>query len=541
MREPGPIQPRPEAVAAAERLARAVGRIARRIPFEATPEDAFIALREVAQPLELAPAHETVEPSRPPAEDHPLALDATELVRRLRAGELQAVEVTAAALEALATVGRKLGAVVRLRREEALRRAEELDARRRAGRPLGPLHGLPLAHKDMIHRAGEPSSCGSPALFRGRRPQVTATVLERLDRAGAVDLGRLAMVEIALGVTGHNPHTGTPRNPWNPARVTGGSSSGSAAAVAAGCVPAALGSDTGGSIRIPAAFCGLAGLKPSFGLIPRHGTMPLSWTLDHLGPLARSVGDLALLLEVLAGPDPRDPASRLLAEALAPAPAGDSLEGLRVLAVEDVPEAAVQGRIRRLFAEAMGLLEAAGARVEMGELPQIEAIQAARRVVLLAEAATLHCDHLRRTGERFAPHTLVRLEPGLALGAGTLATAQRARGPLIRTFCREVFGRYHLIATPTVPLPAPPIGGEALEDDARFVRLSNRVGALVGPFNYLGLPAVSVPMGLVDGLPVGLQLVGPPFTDRALLRIALRFERMRGPLGRRPAVWAPGS
>ncbi len=524
-------------VATAERLTARLHRLLHDLPFEAVPGDFAVALREAARPPAGGANGDPVAVPSPAAGDPPLALDLVELARRLADGELRSVEVTAAALDALETVGRELGAVVRLRREEALRRAEDLDARRRAGRLVGPLHGVPLAHKDMFHRAGEPSGCGT-VLFRRRRVAVTATVLERLDRAGAVDLGRLAMVEIALGVTGHNAHTGTPRNPWDPARLTGGSSSGSAAAVAARCIPAALGSDTGGSVRIPAAFCGLVGLKPTFGLVPRGGTMPLSWSLDHVGPLARSARDCTLLLHVLAGPDARDPSSRLGEGIPIPRSAPGTLRGLRVLAVEDVPEAAVQGRVRRLFAEALGALAEAGAVVERGELPEIETIQTARRVVLMAEAATLHLAHLRTRGDRLLPHTLARLRPGLAFGAATLGTALRARGVLLRRFCRAVFDRFDLIATPTVPVPAPAIAATDTDGDARFVRLSNRIGALVGPFNYLGLPAVSVPMGLVGRLPVGLQLVGPPFADAAVLGAAAAFEGVRGPLPRGPAVRA---
>ncbi len=537
MPEGRPIALDTATVAVAERLAARLHRLLRDLPFEAVPDDFAVALREAARPPAGDGDGDPVAAPPPAPADPLLALDLTELARRLAEGELRAVEVTAAALGALETVGRELGAVVCPWREEALRRAEDLDARRRAGRLAGPLHGVPLAHKDMFYRAGEPSACGT-VLFRRRRPAVTATVLERLDRAGAVDVGRLAMVEIALGVTGHNAHTGTPRNPWDPSRITGGSSSGSAAAVAARCIPAALGSDTGGSIRIPAAFCGLVGLKPTFGLVPRSGAMPLSWSLDHVGPLARSARDCALLLHVLAGPDPRDPSSRLGEGMAVPRSMPETLRGLRVLAVEDVPEAEVQGRVRRIFAEALAALTEAGAVVERGELPEIETVQTARRVVLMAEAATLHLEHLRARTGRLLPHTRARLLPGLAFGAATLGTALRARGVLLHRFCRAVFDRFDLIATPTVPMPAPAVAATDTGGDARFVRLSNRIGALVGPFNYLGLPAVSVPMGLVGGLPVGLQLVGPPFADAAVLGAAAAFERVRGPLPRRPAVRA---
>ncbi|MGD9510799.1 MAG: amidase, partial [Geminicoccaceae bacterium] len=229
-----------------------------------------------------------------------------ELARRLRAGEVSSREATKIVLAALDGRGRELGAVARLDPERALAAAGEADARRLRGEPLGPLHGVPLAHKDMFYRAGELSEFGA-ALMRGHRPDETATVLTRLDAAGALDAGRLNMVEFALGITGHNDHTGHPRNPWDPRYITGGSTSGGAAAVAARLIAGTLGSDTGGSIRYPAACCGLIGLKPTYGRVSRFGCMPLSHSLDHVGPLARSAEDTALLLQVIAGHDPKDP------------------------------------------------------------------------------------------------------------------------------------------------------------------------------------------------------------------------------------------
>ena len=217
-----------------------------------------------------------------------------ELARRLRTGEVSSREATLAVLAGLEDAAAGLNAVARLDPERALEAADAADRLRAQGGELGPLHGVPLAHKDMFYRRGELAECGA-RLRRGHRPEVTATVLRRLDAAGAIDVGRLNMVEFALGITGHNAHTGHPRNPWDTGRITGGSTSGGAAAVAARLLPATLGSDTGGSIRYPAAACGILGLKPTYGRVSRHGCMPLSWSLDHVGPLARSAEDLALM------------------------------------------------------------------------------------------------------------------------------------------------------------------------------------------------------------------------------------------------------
>ena len=235
-----------------------------------------------------------------------LAWSLAELVARLRSGDVSSREATEAVLAALDGPGRALGAVARLYPEAALAAADAADQARARGDLLGPLHGVPLAHKDMFYRSGQLAECGA-TLMRGHRPTVTATVLARLDAAGAIDVGRLNMVEFALGITGHNAHTGHPRNPWDTSRITGGSTSGGAAAVAARLLPATLGSDTGGSIRYPAACCGLVGLKPTYGRVSRFGCMPLSFSLDHVGPLARSAEDVALVMQAIAGADPDDP------------------------------------------------------------------------------------------------------------------------------------------------------------------------------------------------------------------------------------------
>jgi len=523
------------AARAAADLSRALAAQAAELPLEAVPDDfarTLVGLAPQGEPAQGGP------PAGPAFGDGLLACDLTEAARRVREGDVSALALTQAALAALETTGRELGAVVRLRREQALARAEELDRMRARGSMLGPLHGVPLAHKDMFDRPGEVAEFGSPPLFGGRTGTRTAHALARLDAAGAVDVGRLAMVEIALGVTGHNPHTGTPRNPWDVSRVTGGSSSGSAAAVAARCVFAALGSDTGGSIRIPSAFCGLVGFKSTFGLVGRSGAMPLSWSLDHVGPLCRSVRDAALLLEVLAGPDPDDPGS--LARPLPPATRHlrTDLRGVRILAVADLPGADVQERVLARFGDALAVLRELGAEVERGTLPHADAIQAARRAVLLVEAATLHRARLANRRDAFAPHTLVRLLPGLAVDAAAYGTALRARAVLLRRFCADVFGRFDLLAMPTVPMPAPPLRVGEGRVGAAFVRLSNRIGALVGPFNHLGLPAVNVPMGFVGRAPVGLQLVGAPFSDVAVLGAAHAFERATGHTAMTPPVCA---
>lgn len=463
-------------------------------------------------------------------------LGVADLARAIAAGEVRSVDATRACLEALQSTGRALQAVVRLWPERALAEAEACDRERARGRLRGPLHGVPLAHKDMFYRAGELCEFGS-TVYAGFRPQTTATVLERLDAAGAIDIGRLAMVEIALGITGHNPQAGTPRNPWHRARVTGGSTSGGAAAVAARLIPATLGSDTGGSIRVPSAFCNLIGIKPTYGRVSRAGCMPLSHSLDHIGPLCRSAEDAALLLAVIAGHDPRDPTT-----SMRPVPDWrqsfrSDLRGLRIAALVEGLEAEPDAEVAAAFESALDVLQRLGATVVRRAAPDFRDINALRRVVMMAEAAALHGPRLVGREHEWNPQTLARLLPGFALSAAAYLRAVSARAVKLDRLVADLFASTDLIVLPTAPCTAPPIEDPEISDETAFVALANRVGAYVGPFNYTGLPAASVPMGFDrDGLPIGLQLVGRPFAEGTILAVAHAFDAATGYTARKPAA-----
>jgi aspartyl-tRNA(Asn)/glutamyl-tRNA(Gln) amidotransferase subunit A len=463
-----------------------------------------------------------------------LELGVAELARRIEAGDVTSVAATTATLDALEAQGPRLNAVARLHREDALAAAETADAERRAGKLRGPLHGVPLAHKDLCHRAGRPTEMGS-TIFKGYVPEVTATVIQRLDKAGAIDIGRLNMVEFALGITGHNPHTGHPRNAWDETRVTGGSTSGGATAVAARLAFATLGSDTGGSIRIPSSLCNLVGLKATYGRVSRWGCMPLSCSLDHVGPLARSAEDCALILGAIAGYDPND-------RSTSPRPVpdyrqgfGPSLRGLRIGIARMDASPDVDAVILRLMGEAMAAFRSLGAGTEDRALPPLGPLNAARRVVMLGEATTFHRELIRTRRADYNQETLGRMEPGFALAADDYVAAAAARGPVLRAFCRDVFAGVDILALPSCPVQTPTIAETDTGGDARFVAVANAMGALVGPFNYLGLPALSVPMGFDgNGMPVGLQLVGRPFAEARLLEAAHAFEQATGWSRRRP-------
>lgn len=453
-----------------------------------------------------------------------LALSLAELAQRIRTGAISARAATEACLAALEQRGRALNVVARLWPEAALARADELDRERAAGRIVGPLHGVPMAHKDMFPREGTLSEWGT-SIFRGQRATRSATVIERLDAAGAIDLGRLNMVEFALGVTGHNPHTGHPGNPWDPSRVTGGSSSGSAAAVAARCVFAALGSDTGGSIRVPASLCGLIGIKPTYGRVSRAGAMPLSFSLDHVGPLCRTAEDAALVLAAIAG---RDPLDRTTSERPVPDYArllGGGVREVRIGFAREGLEVAVDPEIVALEREAMAVFRELGARVAEQPIPALAPLNALRRIVLTAECAALHRELVRTRAADYNRETLARMAPGFVFSAVDYLQAVALRTPMLERFVAQVFARCDLLALPTCPVRTPTIAETDTGGDAGFVELSNRMAGLVGFANYLGLPALSVPMGFdSQGMPVGLQLVGRPFAEGLLLRAAHAFE-----------------
>lgn len=465
-----------------------------------------------------------------------LALSLDEMADSIRTGRLSSVEATRAVLAGLDGRGRALHATARLWPERAMQEAARCDEERAAGRLRGALHGVPLAHKDMFYREGEIVGQGSSIRADFVSPR-TASVLHRLDRAGAIDVGRLNMVEFALGVTGHNQHTGTPKNAHDPERITGGSTSGGATAVAAGLVPGTLGSDTGGSIRIPASFCGLVGIKPTYGLVSRAGGMPLSFSLDHIGPLARTTRDCAAMLQAIAGHDPDDTTTSRRKVPVYAAGLERGVAGLRLFHATGGLDCTVEPVIDAAVRKAIAAMAADGAVVQEGSLEKVKAFNAIRRLVLMAECCSNHRDHVARRRDEFVPQTLARMEPGFALSAADYLSALRSRGPALDAFCRTVFAKADLLVLPTCPVETPRIADTDTGGDARYVRTANAIGQLIGTFNWLGLPAISVPVGLdSNGMPIGLQIVGRPFSEALILQAAAMVERAQGPF--RPAGFA---
>ena len=439
----------------------------------------------------------------------------------LREGRRSPVDVTRELLDRIERHDARLRSFITVDAEGALRRAHALEGRR----VRGPLHGVPLAYNDLFAVRGLPTSCGT----RTRDyflSDVEATAVARLAAAGAITLGKLNMTELAVGPLGDNPHHGDVDNPWRTGHVPGGSSSGSGAAVAAGLALGALGSDTGGSIRIPAACCGIVGLKPTWGRVSRAGVMPLSWSLDHLGPMTRTVRDAALLLRVMAGHDPRDPTSsrRRVVDYVAEldrAPASVRVGIPQNYFTDDVhPEVAAAVRT------AAETLAALGARVEPLAVPDPTTMTRLSHVVGRAESAAVHAVILRDRPHELGSVVRSRLELGVGIPAVEYLQALRLRARLTREFVADVFSRVDVLLTPVIPEPPPRLAEVTAGDDAVVVERMGRFSRFTRPFNGLGLPALSVPAGQSRaGLPLAIQLVGRPFDEATVLRVGHGYEQ----------------
>lgn len=451
-----------------------------------------------------------------------------EAAAAIRARRISAVELTGAMLARIAALDPIVNAFIAVEGETALAAAEAVDADLSAGRPLGALAGVPLAHKDMYDRKGLVTGCGS----RIRADHVagaTATVIERLAAAGALHLGRLNMSEFALGPTGINAHHGRARNPWNPEVVTGGSSSGSGAAVAAGLVFGALGSDTGGSIRLPSAICGIAGLKPTQGRVSRFGVMPLSFSQDCVGPMAPTVADVAALYAVIAGPDGRDVTAAARPVVAAEAPA--DLRGLRV-GLSEWTGADLDTDTGAAHEAAIRLLEAAGARIVPVTLPDPIELGELSNVIAMTEAAAIHLDWLRERPGDYGPQVRARLRQGLTIPATLYLRALQMRSRLLAEVVGGVFQACDALMLPVLPFVPPTsalVDGTATAGPAAggagVPEMVAAMARFTRPISVLGLPSLSVPIGWSrGGLPIGMQLVGRPFDEAGILGIGMAYE-----------------
>lgn len=508
--------------------------------FMREPADYLPLLESFAPAVVASPSSAPAAPLRrlatsPPSQSAILALDLTALdltalVEALALRRLRSVDLVRAALERAARLHARTRCFLRIDDVQAIRQAELadllLDEALRAGRSdERSLLGVPLAHKDMFLRAGEIASFGS-RVPTPRPVTRSATVLQRLDAAGAVSLGALHMAEFALGPTGHNATMGDCRNAWNEDYISGGSSSGSAVAVAGGAVAASLGSDSGGSVRIPAAVNGVFGLKPTYGLVPRTASMKLSPSIDVIGLFARSVRDLALMLGIVAGGDGQDGQC-----SLRPLPdyrdaSARGVEGLRVGVPRNYFLDDLDFAVQAAFERSLAVFEAAGTRVVSIEVPDVDAMAELSRAVVYAEATALHASWLRSAAARYSPQVRVRASTGLAIPAPLYLEALQLRLPLLERFVASVFGRCDVLLTPTLPLRTPRRDETDVGAGPELWRTLGRLVRCTAPFNYLGLPALSMPAGVDDrGLPLGMQIIAAPFAETTLLRCASAHER----------------
>jgi len=437
---------------------------------------------------------------------------------------LSSQEVTRSCLQQIAQWQPRLNAFMSIEAEAALKAAEAADAALARGNLRGALHGVPLAHKDMYYDAGHVVTCGSK-IRRDFVAATTATALQRLKDAGSIRLGSLQMVEFAYGPTGHNFHHGAVHNPFAFGHITGGSSSGSGSAVAARLTFAALGSDTGGSIRLPAHFCGVTGLKTTYGRISRAGAMPLSQSLDTVGPLARTVEDCALLLGLMAGADPEDLTASTTAVPDYVAATTGAIKGVKI----GVPTAFyvddLDADVARILDDTIAVLKREGAQIVPVELPDQRQLTAACQLVIAVEAAAFHKRWLIERPQDYGPQVLMRLQNGLAIPGVSYLEAMRWRGPALSAHLAATADVDAVIA-PVAPVAAPTIAESDVGNSPDAESVIQRLTRFTRPINYLGLPALAIPCGFTSkGLPVAMQLIGRSFDEATLLRIGAAFQR----------------
>jgi aspartyl-tRNA(Asn)/glutamyl-tRNA(Gln) amidotransferase subunit A len=453
----------------------------------------------------------------------------TQASEQVRRGKISPVELTRACLSRIEKLNPKINAYITVMAEQSLAQARDLEAELRAGKSRGPLHGIPIALKDLFDTAGVRTTCAS-AVFADRIPSEDAEVVRRLKAAGAVIVGKTNMHEFAYGATSIPSHYGAVHNPWNLDCIAGGSSGGSAAAVAAGMCFGAMGSDTGGSIREPSSFCGVSGLKPTYGRVSVRGVVPLSWSLDHVGPICRTAADTALMLEAIAGYDPLDtncvdwPVDRY-AQAMHAKTAT-----LKIGVVRRIFFDQLDSQVEAAINAALDVIGKLTAGVRDAELPSYQPLP-----LTDVEAYAYHTPYLTKTPELYQPSTLARLKGGATISASAYAEARRELDRL-RRVVGSVFSSADLLVTPTTPRAALTIVEGAREE----LPLPGRVSPLLRntrPFDIFGLPTVSIPCGFTrDSLPIGLQISGPRFGESRVLALAHAYQQATDWHTRRPSA-----
>jgi len=460
----------------------------------------------------------------PPSYNDLLKHTIAELGPMLQKRQTSSLDLTTACLKQVAELNPKLNAFITVTAESARREAAAADAEIRSGKYRGPLHGIPISIKDVFATRGVRTTAGSKILSNWI-PDHDATAVARLRAAGAILLGKNHMHEFAYGVTSDNPHYGPARNPWNPTLVPGGSSGGSGIAVATSMSFASLASDTGGSIRIPSAVCGTVGLKPTYGRVSRYGAVPLAWTLDHVGPIVKSVEDAAILLTILAGHDSSDTTSSNMPVPDYRTMMQASVRGIKVGIPRSYFFEHVDTEITSAVTKAIAVLEELGAipvEIQIGEL---EPCPAAEAHITLVEATSYHEKHMEKHLSEYGEGVRTDLEAGRFLLGTDYVKSQRYRSHLKAIFT-EVFRKVDVVVSPTLPAFPPKVGEVWVQSGDLREHIIDAFLRFVIPFNLTGFPAISGPCGFSKtGLPIGLQIAAAPFNESALLKVAHAYER----------------
>jgi aspartyl-tRNA(Asn)/glutamyl-tRNA(Gln) amidotransferase subunit A len=465
----------------------------------------------------------------------------TDLARLVASKEVSPVELAQAHLNRIAATDGKLRAYITVLGEQALAAARAAEAALVAGERRGRLHGVPIALKDLYCTRGIRTTGGS-RILGDWEPDQDATVVVRLAEAGSVLLGKLNMHEFAYGPEGLNTHYGTSWNPWDPGRhrICGGSSSGSGAAVAAGLCAGTLGSDTGGSIRIPSSLCGVTGIKPTYGRVSRAGVLPLAWSMDHVGPMCRSAEDCALMLGAIAGYDPRDPTSSVLPVPDYTAALTGQVKGLRIGVLRGFFLESAAPEIRDAVEAAVTAFEVAGTTTSQIELESVGLVAGASTAIVASEAYAYHEPWLRARRHDYGDDVRQRLLTGAFCTAADYLNGQRVRAS-IRDEVDRILARVDVLMCPSTPITAPVVGQKEMVVGSEQVPVRASLLRYTRTFNLTGHPAASLPCGFTgDGLPIGLQVIGRPFDEATVLRVADAYQRITDWHTRRPPDSALG-
>ncbi|PIC63887.1 Asp-tRNA(Asn)/Glu-tRNA(Gln) amidotransferase GatCAB subunit A [Sporosarcina sp. P13] len=457
----------------------------------------------------------------------------SELAPLIKNKQVSPKEVTLAVLDQIGILDNQLNAFIEITAKKAIKQAKEAEAEVFAGNYRGPLHGIPMAIKDNIYIANEVTTMGSK--IHGKFiPKESATVVEKLKENGVIFTGKLNLDEYAAGTTNENPHYGTCRNPWDVERTPGGSSGGSAVSTATNMAIATLGTDTGCSIRLPASFCGITGLKPTHGLVSKYGAFPLAWSLDHVGPLTKTAKDAAYVLEAIAGYDVKDPSSVFTTTTNYSDQLTGSVRGLRIGINEDYFFNQVEIGIEEAVKKSISSLERAGATVEIIKMPSLSLVDYAQKITMITEASTVHHNNLISREQDFGNNIRQILKLGELPSAVDYLQAQQIRHQVNQDFNRT-FEKVDVLISPTNPF-LPPIIGEKPLINKTEVSIFEHISRFAIPFNLTGLPAVSVPCGFVDGLPVGMQIIGPAFKEGRILNVAHTLEQLHPEFKKVPPI-----